>query len=352
MKMANGMGTVYKLSGRRRKPWVAKKTKGWSVDEEGCKVKQLYSTIGYYSTRAEALTALINYNQNPYDIDTANITFAELYDKWSEMHFQTIVPSAVRTIRSAYNHSKPLWNMRMRDIRPNHLEGAINNADVGQSTKQRMKSMYNMMYKYALKLEVVDKDYAQMCDAVKRGKPEIVRIPFSDEEIQMLWDNIDYGFVDMVLIGIYSGWRPQELAILKISDIDLENNTMFGGLKTDAGRNRCVPIHSKIKGLISARMEQAKTLGSEYLFNDPDCYAGMHMTYDKYRVRWNKICKKLGFSHRPHDTRHTFITLAKEAGINEYVIKLIVGHAIEDVTEKVYIHRSMEQLHTEIEKIK
>ena len=99
-------------------------------------------------------------------------------------------------------------------------------------------------------------------------------------------------------------------------------------------------------------MEQAKTLGSEYLFNDPDCYAGMHMTYDKYRVRWNKICKKLGFSHRPHDTRHTFITLAKEAGINEYVIKLIVGHAIEDVTEKVYTHRTMEQLHTEIEKIK
>lgn len=49
----------------------------------------------------------------------------------------------------------------------------------------------------------------------------------------------------MILIGIYSGWRPQELSILKIADIDLENNTMFGGLKTDAGRNRCVPIHSK-----------------------------------------------------------------------------------------------------------
>lgn len=52
----------------------------------------------------------------------------------------------------------------------------------------------------------------------------------------------------------------------------------------------------------------------------------------------------------PHDTRHTFITLAKEAGMNEYVIKLIANHAIEDVMEKVYTHRTMEQLHTEMKR--
>ena len=65
----------------------------------------------------------------------------------------------------------------------------------------------------------------------------------------------------------------------------------------------------------------------------------------------NKVMGKLKLSHRPHDTRHTFITLAKDAGMDEYIIKLIVGHSIEDVTEKVYTHRTMEQLHTEIEKI-
>lgn len=351
MKLPNGYGGISKLSGKRRNPWRVRITKGWTIDKENGKAKQLYTTLGYYPTRKEAIAALSYYNQNPYDIETDTITFAEVYKKWSDIHFKEIVPSAARTWISAYNHSQPLWNMKMKDIRPNQMEGVIRDANVGQSTKQRMKSLYNMMYKYAMKLEIVDKDYAQMCDPVKRGKPEIVRVPFSREEIQLLWDNINYGFVDMVLIGIYSGWRPQELAILKVSDIDLEHNTMIGGLKTDAGRNRCVPIHSKIKALVSARMEQAKELDSEYLFNDPDSYAGMHMTYDKYRGRWNKICKKLGFSHRPHDTRHTFITLAKEAGMNDYIIKLIVGHAIEDVTEKVYTHRTIEQLQTEIEKI-
>ena len=56
-------------------------------------------------------------------------------------------------------------------------------------------------------------------------------------------------------------------------------------------------------------------------------------------------------THRPHETRHTFITKVKSCGVDEYILKLIVGHAIEDITEKVYTHRTMEQLKSEMEKI-
>lgn len=62
--------------------------------------------------------------------------------------------------------------------------------------------------------------------------------------------------------------------------------------------------------------------------------------------------KRLNMTHKPHDTRHSFITLAKTAGVNEYILKLIVGHAVEDITEKIYTHRSIEDLHREIQKIK
>lgn len=352
MKMANGMGSVYKLSGKRRNPWIARKTKGWDLDEVTGKVKQLYITIGYFPTRQEALTALVNYNNNPYDIETNTITFEEVYERWSVAHFQTIVPSAQRTWVSAFNHSKPLHKMRMRDIRANHLEGAIKEAKVGDSTKQRMKSLYNLMYKYALKYEIVDKDYAALCDNVKRGKPTIVRVPYTDLEIATLWENVTFPFVDMVLIGIYSGWRPQELSILQIADIDLEAWTYYGGLKTDAGRNRCVPIHPLVRDLVKVNYEKAVAMGSAYLFNDESGQQGTHLTYDKYRGRFNKINKKLGMSHRPHDTRHTFITKAKDVNVNEYILKLMVGHSIEDITEKVYTHRTMQQLQEEIAKIK
>lgn len=106
--------------------------------------------------KKKALNALTNYHENPYDIQTESITFAELYEKWSEEHFKKLnnKPS-IRTYTAAFNHSKPLHNMRFKDIRPNHLEGTIENADVGQATKSRMKSMYNLIYRYDARIKTV-----------------------------------------------------------------------------------------------------------------------------------------------------------------------------------------------------
>jgi len=352
MRMGNGSGSVYKNKGKRRKPWRAMITLTIEYDEEKGKAVQRRRTIGYFATQKEALAALVEYNAHPYDIDANKITFAELYTKWSEEHFEKIVPSATRTWKSAFAYFKPIHNMRFLDVRPNHIEGCIKDADVGNSTKQRMKSLCNMLYKYALKCDIATVNYAELCDSIKKSKPVIVRIPYSDEEEQMLWDNIDFPFVDMVLIGIYSGWRPQELAVLKVADVDLGSMTYMGGLKTDAGRNRIVPIHSKIAHLVRRNYESAVAMGSEYLFNDENGQQGTHLTYDKYRGRFNKINKKFHFTHRPHDTRHTFITKGKSAGMNEYILKMIIGHEISDITEKVYTHRTLEELRSEMEKIK
>lgn len=347
MKLPNKFGSVHKLPGKRRNPWRARKTKGWLMDEETGKAKQQYITIGYYATRQEAMSALVEYNKDPYDIASNTITFAEVYERWSKVHFEKIVPSAARTWKSAFNHSAPLHSMRMRDIRVEHLEQTILNADIGEDTKQRMKSLYNLMYKYAMKHEIVNKNYAELCDRIKKTKKSLPKVPFSEDEIKMLWDNLDFPFVDMVLIGIYSGWRPQELAILKSEDINLDELTMRGGLKTDAGRNRLVPIHSKVLPLIEKRMAENK----ERVFNDPKGQQGTEMTYDKYRERFKRVMEFLHLNHKPHETRHTFITRAKEAGMDEYALKLIVGHAIEDVTERVYTHRTIDNLKAEIEKI-
>lgn len=351
-KLPNGYGSVYKLSGNRRNPWVAAKTFGWILDEENGKVKQDQRPIGYFPTKSEALDALANYNENPYDIDTQNITFEETYNKWSAEYFLTLKSkSSVRTIIAAYKYCKPIYNMRMRDIRVNHLEQTINDAKVGDSTKARMKSLFNLMYRYAMKHEIVDKDYAALCDSVRKPKPTIERIPFSQEEIKALWDNIGFPFADMVLIGIYSGWRPQELAILKVTNVDLEARTFTGGLKTEAGIDRVVPIHPLIYSLVEQNYNKALAMGSEHLFNDENGQQGTYLTYDKYRGRFKNVMKRLNQEHKPHDTRHTFITKGKYYQMDDYILKMIVGHAINDVTEKTYTHRVIEELHREIQKI-
>lgn len=350
MKLPNGYGSVYKLSGKRRNPYIARKTTGWSIDDSG-KAKQLFVTVGYYPTKAAALQALADFNANPYDIQVNTITFKEVYEKWAKEHFELIVPSAQRTWVSAFNHSAPLHDMRFRDIRVNHLEQTIKDAAAGQPTKQRMKSLYNLMYKYALKHEICDKDYAALCNSVKKGEKVIKRVPFSDNEIETLFSNLAYPFVDMLLIGIYSGFRPQELAILKLSDVDLKEHTIIGGLKTDAGRNRVVPIHSRVYDLVESCYKKAAAAGCDTLFYDESSQTGKELTYDKWRGRFRKIMKRFKMQHTPHDTRHTFITKAKESGVDEYILKLIVGHAIDDITEKVYTHRTLDELKQEIEKI-
>ena len=349
--MGNGNGSVQKVKDRRRKPWKVVVTTGIKFDEEKQKAKQVRKVIGYYPTQKEAMEALNNYLKNPYDIDANKITFAQLYDRWSDEHFEKIVPSAARTWKSAFSYFTPIHDMRFAAIRPNHIEGCIRDAQVGASTKQRMKSLCNLMYRYALKYEIVTVNYADLCDSIKRPRPSIVRLPFTEDEERLLWDNIDFPFVDMVLIGIYSGWRPQELSTLKVADVDLENHTYKGGLKTDAGRNRIVPIHDKVYDLVKRNYDKAVKMGSEYLFNDEDGQQGTYLTYDKYRGRFVKINKRLGLSHKPHDTRHTFITRGKSAGMDEYILKLIVGHEIGDVTEKVYTHRTLEELFREMRKI-
>lgn len=103
MRLANGVGTVYKLSGNRRNPYIVRKTIGWEIDENTGKQKQLYLTVGYAPTRAKGLEMLMEYNKNPYDIDAAKTTFSELFERWSSEKFSTISDSNIKGYRASYN---------------------------------------------------------------------------------------------------------------------------------------------------------------------------------------------------------------------------------------------------------
>lgn len=344
MKRENGAGSVTKMKDRRKKPWKVTVTTGYYYDPESGITKQKRKVVGCYRTRSEAENALSDFRRNPYDIDARKVTFANLYEQWSKIHYIGLSDSKTRSYKSAYNHAKPLHAMKFRDIRPHHIEKVMADADVGSATKNNVKSLCGQLYKYALKNEIVTINYASMCDTVKPDAPKVIRRIFTPDEENLLWQSLDIPFADMVIVALYSGWRPQELVSLKVSDVDIENRVMYGGVKTAAGKERAVPIHSAIMPLIVTRMNQ----GGERVFIHKD----RPMTYSIYKNCFNKICTVLGFIHTPHDTRHTFITRGKEAGMNEHILKLIVGHTISDITEKIYTHRKIAELQEEIEKIK
>ncbi|MCI8993382.1 MAG: tyrosine-type recombinase/integrase [Eubacterium sp.] len=370
-RLPNGFGQISEIKGRNlRNPFRAMVTVGkTSAGRPVCKPLKPNS---YFPTYNDAYAALVEYNKNPYDLEPA-VTVRQLYERWSEEYFNTLTSdSSKRTITSAWAYCSFVYDMRVCDIRARHIkccmdEGVITVKGKEQrpsaGTKSRIKSLFNLMLDYALEYEIVDRNYARtfhISEDVLKEKEEVKRghIPFSDEELQILWEHLDSTpYVDVVLIQCYSGWRPQELGLLKLENINLDDWTFTGGMKTDAGTNRLVPIHSKIRSLVAKRYEEAQALGSEYLINCTDTAthrSSIAFTYDKYQKRFHKIRDKLKLNpqHRAHDGRMHFVTAAKKYQVDEYAIKYMVGHSIQDITERVYTKRDIDWLKEEIEKIK
>lgn len=373
-RLPNGFGSITELKEQNlRNPYWARITVGKTP--LGRPILKPLKPQSLFPTYNAAYEALVEYHKNPYDLEPS-ITVKDLYDKWSREYFKTLnSDSSWRTIESAWAYCSSLYNMRAKDVRARHIKGCMENGEVietrgpnkGQTkkasagTKTRMKSLFNLMFDYALEYEIVDRNYARtfdISDAIIKETESARRghMIFSDDEMNVLWANVDkIPYVDLVIIQCYSGWRPQEIGLIEIEDVDLNNWYFIGGIKTDAGTNRMVPIHSKIRELVKRRYDESLSLNSSYLFNAADALkGGIKLTYDKYDYRFKKIKEALNLNpdHRPHDGRSTFITAAKKAGADEYAIKRIVGHSIKDVTENVYTQRDLEWMRQEIEKIK
>lgn len=342
MKKANGNGSVSKLSGIRRKPYIARVTLGWD-ESTG---RQIRKTIGTYVTQKEAQKALIDYLDNPYDLDLSNILFKDVYEKWSKLKYPKVSHSAILGYQSAYNNVEKLHNMKIKDIKARHLQEAIDNCSKGQATKKKIKFLFGQMFAYAMQNDIITKDYSEFVD-IGKSSEESKREPFSNKEIELLWKHInDIEFIDTILIMIYSGFRIGELLELETKNIDLINMTMTGGLKTEAGKNRLVPIHPKILPLIEKRYNK----DNQYLIIN---FKGKKMKYDNYyREKFIPIMEQLNMKHRPHDCRHTFATLLSNANANATAIKKMIGHESYATTEKIYTHKDIEELRKNVELIK
>ena len=329
MKNPNGLGTVYKMSGKRRKKWRVVKTIGW---ENG---KQKRITIGYFETFKEADKARANYTYNP----NAKLTIKEVYEMWSKVHYEKVSEIRVANLKSRYkNHIYMLEDEYISEITLQKLQNFIDNLEYSSGTIVEIKSMLTMIFDYALKHEFIDKNPVKFIE-LKKYKKVFTKKEFSNEEIQILWDNLDVPYVDTILILIYTGMRVMELLTLKTKNINLEKKTIFvSDSKTSAGI-RYIPIHQKIFPLITKRMTN-----QEYLITQNK----KKLTYIMYKRRFYNVLNSLNLQkHTTHECRHTTATLLSNAGANPISIAKIMGHTdYNGMTAKVYTHKN----ETELEK--
>lgn len=335
MRLPNGYGSVTKLSGKRRRPWMVRKTLGYD-EETGSQIMQV---IGYYATRSEAISALTLYNQNPYDIDARRITFAEVYDKWSDRRYEEMTHENILAYTRAFKRCEEIHAIPFHDLRAAHLQGMLDHHAPNDSAKVCMKRLFSQLYQYALMHEIADKNYASFCESVA-VEVQDPHTPFTPEEIQVLWDHVDdMPKLSSVLVLIYTGMRIAELLDIKSEDVHLDERYMVGGLKTRAGKNRIIPINRKIEPFIRSYLAQ----GNTYLFPS---LKGKHMGYSSYINQiWEPMLQLPGISeHRTHDCRHTFVSMLDSSKANKVCIKRIIGHSTKDVTEGVYTHKSLTEL--------
>lgn len=102
------------------------------------------------------------------------------------------------------------------------MQQAIDDCDKSWSTKDKIKSLYNPMYRYALENDLAHKNYAEFAVLPPNDKPT-KRKSITREEIDLLWDNVNnVEFADVPLIIIYTGMRPRELISISTNNIHLD----------------------------------------------------------------------------------------------------------------------------------
>ena len=350
MRLPNGYGSVIKLSGKRRNPYLVRKTAGWHYDREKDKQVQEYLIIGYAPTKADGLQMLADYNKNPFNISASKITFQELFEKCSKCKFPTISQSNKNGYNASYSLCETLYNQAFKDIKLANLQYVVDNCGKNYPTLRKLKVLFGQMYEYAMKNDICNKDYSEFVDIIKykdRNPNKRDRDKFTKEDIDRLWKQKDDKYYQIVLMLIYTGVRISELLELKKENVFL-NEQYFDVLssKTENGIRK-VPIADKILPFFKAWYNDTD---SKYLLHTENREPFKYRNY--YDSYFSPLMENLGLEQTPHCCRHTCISMLAEAKVDQTTIKKIVGHSgAMTLTEKVYTHLDVKELINAINKI-
>lgn len=336
--MPNGYGSAYKLSGNRRRPFIARITTGFTN-----KHVQLYETLGYYESSQLALEALANYYKTP--VSKPNMTLGEVYAEWSDIKFKTISKSGESVINSAWNYLQTLKDIKMKDLRTAQLQKVVNDCPCARDTKENIKTLASPLFRYAMQNDIVNKNYADFIVLPKSESTE--KEPFTMLELAQIEKAAKKGipFADCILILCYMGWRIGEFLTLTRFSYNEQEQILTGGSKTEAGKSRIIPIHPKIQKYVKLWIDK----GGDTIFckDNGKPYNTKYFREECY-IPALKLIKIRELN--PHSCRHTFATILSNSGANPEEVKRLMGHADYRTTAR-YTHADLEVLKKAIQSL-
>lgn len=344
LKLPNGFGSIsYYSDKRRRKPYVAKKYIGG---------KQ--KPVGYFESYEAALAYLVAYNRDPSLFNASEITFAEVFRLWSAEHYPKIAKSTRANYDAAYRHCQAVHAVKFAKLRLHDLQTIINvmgTAGIGYASQKKCRQLLHNLYTYAVKYEMIPAS-ADISKYIDIDKKKIVypKTPFNTRQLNRVKQLAESGeplscWAQTVVMMIYSGPRTSEfLSVLK-ADVKLKQRYFIvRESKTEAGKNRAVPISRKVLPYFQQWMQEK---GRTLIVDEK----GEQLSYHRFRTRFDNVMLATSCHHTPHECRHTCATLLDDAGANDTAVKRILGHASQGVTKGTYTHKSLHELKKAIDLI-
>ena len=319
LKRANGTGTVYKLQGRRTRPWVAAKGK---------------TIIGYYDKKTAALDALARLQGRSID-EIYNWTFKQVYEAWKDEHFRDIGAKGIESYERAYDVFEPLHDRKFRELRTADYQIVIDKySDKSHSLLSKFKQLATQMSQWGIRQELITTNFASFIKLPENVKKE--KEIFSEEDIQKLEADGSQA-AKLALMMVYTGMRIGELFGLRTENV--HETYVIGGEKTEAGRNRIIPIRSEGRKYFAEFKERAK---GDLLISG---YAGQKVIANFRKRDYYPLLERLGISKKtPHATRHTFASWAVANNIKPELLQKMLGHADYSTTANIYEHFDIDQL--------
>ena len=329
-KRANGTGTIYKLSGHRKKPWAAKKNGVY---------------VGFFATEKAAQEALERLAG--YDPSTLyNLTFAEIYDRWKPEHFPTITPDAQRVYEHSFKVFSDLHKRKFRELRTSDYQLILDRyTDLSSSAVNKLQQLLTQLSKWAIKNDVISVNYASRC--TNNGRSAEHHEPLTADDIAKL-ERDGSEAARVVLMLLATGMRIGELFKLPLADY--HETYVVGGEKTEAGCNRVIPIRPEGRPHFAHFAELANAAGGTRLI---DGYKG-NRTAANFRKRdYAPLLERLGIDpgKTPHSTRVTYATrAATDDELSPATLGKVLGHKQFSTTQQYYNRPAAEQLVKAVEK--
>lgn len=342
----NGTGTAFK----RGKSWYAQVTVGTKpVIRNGKPASQLIrATKGGFSTKREALEycpILREEAQASRKQAKERLSMQQIYDLWLPTHETRVGKSTMDCYKAAWKYFKPLHQEPFADIDLDDLQECVDECERGKRTKENMKALAGLLMKYAIPRHQTDMNYAEYINTGSDAKG--TRPAFTMEQVERIRQQIGITpHADDVYCLIYTGFRPTEMFAL--TKDDYRDGILYGGIKTEAGKNRAVPVSPKIATFIETKLKS----DGNFIFPKDD---GTEMSARYFRdTYFYPVLAAAGIQpiptkakpavYVPYSTRHTFANLLKDAPGSDKDKAGLIGHEDYKTTQKHYQSAELDAL--------